>query len=60
MNINWDKLTSGDTPTGVLAAVGILLLFVMFKVAKAGLKILIFLIALALFAGAAWWHFHHR
>jgi hypothetical protein len=54
------KLSSGDMPTAGMAGVGILLLLVAWKVGKAVIKVIFFLLALALFAGAVWWHLHNR
>ena len=58
--MNLDKLTSGDVPTAVLAAGGVLLLVIAFKFVKAGSKLLLLIVALGLLAGAVWWHLHKR
>ena len=47
-----------DLPTGVAVLAGIVLLFLVFKTGKFLTKVLFFLIALALLAGAWWWHTH--
>ena len=52
------KITSGEIPTGVLAGGAIVVLLIALKAAKGFLKIIFLLAALALLAGAAWWHFH--
>ena len=54
------KLTSGEIPAGAMAAGAILALLVAFKLAKGFAKSLSILAALALLAGAAWWHFQHK
>jgi hypothetical protein len=47
-----------DLPTGGAALVGIILLVLVFKTGKAVNRLLLFIIAVALFAGAWWWHQH--
>lgn len=54
------KITSGEIPTGAMGGGGIVLLLLAFKVAKGVLKFIFILVALGLFAGAAWWHFHNH
>ena len=54
------RLTSGEIPTGAMSVGGILVLLIAMKVAKGFLRFMFILTALALFAGAAWWHFQHR
>ena len=54
----FENLGKHDLPTGVAVLVGIILLFLMFKTGKFLAKILMFLVALGLFAGAYWWHVH--
>lgn len=54
------KLTSGEIPAGAMGAGAILALVVAFKLAKGFMKSLFILAALALLAGAAWWHFQHK
>jgi len=60
--MNFDKLitriTSGEIPTGAMLLGGIVMFILALKVAKGLLKFMTILVALALFAGAAWWHFH--
>jgi hypothetical protein len=38
--------------------VGIVLLFLVFRSGKSFAKVLLFLVAIGLFAGAYWWHVH--
>ena len=45
-------------PTGVAVLIGIVLLFLVFKTGRFLMKVMFFLIAVALFAGAYWWHTH--
>ena len=45
-------------PTGVAVLIGLILLLLVFKAGKLVAKLLFFLIAIALFAGAYWWHTH--
>ena len=52
------RFTSGEIPAGAMAIGGIVVLIIAFKAAKGFLKIIFLLAALALFAGATWWHFH--
>ena len=47
-----------DLPTGVAALAAIVLLVLVFKTGKFFTKVLFFLIALGLLAGAWWWHTH--
>jgi hypothetical protein len=61
--MNLDKLrnffdSSGmhDLPTGVAALVGIVLLFLIFRARKSFTRVILFLVAAGLFAGAYWWH----
>ena len=54
------KITSGETPTGAMVAAGVITLLIALKAAKGTLKIVFLLIALALLAGGASWHFHHH
>jgi hypothetical protein len=61
--MNLDKLrnffdNSGlhDLPTGVAALIGIVLLFLMFRAGKTFKRVILFLVAIGLFAGAYWWH----
>ncbi len=63
MNLNkikdfFNHLSTHDLPTGVAALAGIILLFLVFRTGKSFAKLLIFLIAIGLFAGAYWWHTH--
>jgi len=48
-----------DVPTGVAALIGIVLLILIFKARKSGTRIILFLVAAGLFAGAYWWHERH-
>ena len=52
------EFSTHDLPTGGAGLVGLFLLFLLFKTEKFLLKVLIFLVAVALFAGAYWWHQH--
>ena len=52
----FSKLTSHDLPTGGAVLIGIVLLLLVLKAEKFLLRLAIFLIAAALFAGAYWWH----
>ena len=54
------KITSGETPTGIIGGGGILALIMAVMVRKGLKKILLVLLALALIGGAVWWHFHLR
>ena len=54
------KLTSGEIPAWALGVGGIILLLLAMKAAKGFLKTVFVLAALALLAGAVWWHFHQR
>ena len=47
-----------DLPTAAAVLVGIVLLFLLFRTGKAFAKIIVFLVAIGLFAGAWWWHSH--
>lgn len=47
-----------DLPTVAAVLVGMLLLYLLFRTGKALAKLLVFLLAIALFAGAWWWHNH--
>ena len=50
------NLGAHDLPAGVAVVVGIILLFLVFKRGKMLVRLLCFLIAVGLFAGAWWWH----
>jgi predicted exporter len=52
------NLSSHDLPTGMAVLVGIVLLFLVFRSGKSFAKVLLFLVAIGLFAGAYWWHAH--
>jgi len=54
----FSKLSTRDLPTGGALLIGIVLLLLVLKAEKAFVRIAIFLIAAALFAGAYWWHNH--
>jgi len=63
MNLNkfkdfFSHLSQHDLPTGAALLVGIVLLFLIFRTGKSFGKVLLFLIAIGLFAGAYWWHIH--
>jgi len=52
------NLSQQDLPTAAAVFVGIAMLFFVLKGGKFLMKLLFFLIAAALFAGAYWWHTH--
>jgi len=54
----FDKLGVHDLPTGAAALVGLVLLVLVFKTGKSISRLVLFLIAVGLFAGAWWWHQH--
>jgi hypothetical protein len=54
----FSQLDIKDLPTGGAALIGIILLVLVFKTGKAISRFLLFIIAVALFAGAWWWHQH--
>ena len=53
-------LTSGKVPAVALSVGGIVILLVALKLAKGFAKFIFILAALALIAGAAWWHFYKQ
>lgn len=55
--MNFDALTSHDLPTGALAVIGIVLLFLVFRTGKLVMRLGFLLVAAGLFAAAYWWHF---
>jgi hypothetical protein len=56
----FEKVTSGDYPTGTFGAIGIILFLVAVKAKKGFSKFFWTVLALAAFAGAVWWHVAHR
>ncbi|MGO8836252.1 MAG: hypothetical protein ACLQAH_04670 [Limisphaerales bacterium] len=54
----FNQLSAHDLPTGAAALVGLVLLILVFKTGKSISRLLLFLIAVGLFAGAWWWHQH--
>lgn len=54
----FSNLSLHHVPTGVAVLVGFILLVLVFKAGKFLAKLLFFVVALALFAGAYWWHTH--
>lgn len=54
----FSNLTAHHLPTVVAVLIGIVLLFLVFKAGKFFTKVVFFLIAAGLFAGAYWWHTH--
>jgi hypothetical protein len=54
--MNLDALTSHDLPTGALAVIGIVLLFLVFRTGKLVMRLAFLLVAAGLFAAAWWWH----
>jgi hypothetical protein len=55
--MNFDAITSHDLPTGALAVIGIVLLFLVFRTGKLVMRLGFLLVAAGLFAAAYWWHF---
>jgi len=55
--MNFDRLLSHDLPTGVMALIGLLALYVVLKTGKIVMKLFLLLIAGGLFAAAYWWYF---
>jgi hypothetical protein len=54
------NLSAHDLLIGGAVLVGvILLLLLVFKIGKFFMRLLLFLIAIGLIAGAWWWHTHH-
>ncbi len=63
MNLNslkdfFSNLNLHHVPTGAAVLVGLVLLVLVFKAGKFLAKLLFLVVALALFAGAYWWHTH--
>jgi hypothetical protein len=54
--MNFDTITWHDLPTGALAVIGIVLLFLVFRTGKLAMRLVFVLIAAGLFAAAYWWH----
>jgi hypothetical protein len=54
----FNNLSAQDLPTGAAALIGIVLLFLVFKTGKSFFRLMLFLLAVGLFAGAWWWHTH--
>jgi len=54
----FNQLSAHDLPTGAAALVALVLLILVFKTGKSISRLLLFLIAAGLFAGAWWWHTH--
>lgn len=54
--MNFDTITWDDLPTGVLAVIGIVLLFLVFRTGKFAMRLAFLLVAAGLFAAAYWWH----
>jgi len=54
----FSNLGEHELPTGGAVLVGLVLLFLVFRTGKSFTKILLFLVAIGLFAGAYWWHNH--
>jgi hypothetical protein len=54
----FSDLNFHHVPTGAAVLVGLVLLVLVFKAGKFLAKLFFFLVALALFAGAYWWHTH--
>ena len=67
--MNWDKvkealhlnkLTSADIPAGAFAVMSTIVILIALKSGKFLTKLVLGLAALALLAGAVWWHLHNR
>jgi putative Ca2+/H+ antiporter (TMEM165/GDT1 family) len=64
--MNFDQLKTVGTfqghllPAGVGVLAGMFFLFLVFKAGKLVMKLVPFLIAVAFFAAAYWWHTHIR
>jgi hypothetical protein len=56
----FDKLTSGDIPTGTMGGVCIILFLLAVRAGKGFVKFVFVVLALAAFAGAVWWHLHKQ
>jgi hypothetical protein len=54
----FSNLSLHDLPAGGAGLVGIILLVLVFKSGKMAYRLLYFLIAIGLLAGAWWWHQH--
>ena len=54
----FNGLGKHDLPTAAAVLVGIVLLFLIFRTGKSFAKVIVFLVAVGLFAGAWWWHQH--
>jgi hypothetical protein len=54
----FSNLNAHDLLTGGAVLVGIVLLLLVFKAGKFFMRLLLFLIAIGLIAGAWWWHTH--
>jgi hypothetical protein len=54
----FSNLSTHDLLAGGAGLVGIILIVLMFKAGKFVARLLLFLVAIALFAGAWWWHQH--
>ncbi|HUA39172.1 MAG TPA: hypothetical protein VMA35_12345 [Candidatus Sulfopaludibacter sp.] len=52
------SLNAHDLPAGGAGLVGIVLLVLVFRTGKFANRLLLFLIAIGLFAAAWWWHQH--
>jgi hypothetical protein len=55
--MNFDRLLSHDLPTGVLAIIGLIALYVVLKAGKVLMKLVLLLVAAGLFTAAYWWYF---
>lgn len=55
----FSNLSVHHLPTGVVILIAITLLFLIFKTGELLMKAFLFLVAVALFAGAYWWHHHN-
>jgi hypothetical protein len=60
LNDLFRKLTSGEIPTGILAAAGVILLLLTLKMNRGFMRMTGVWLGIALLAGAVWWHFHNH
>lgn len=54
--MNFDKFSAHDLPTGGMALLGVVLLFLVFRAGTIMRRLVFLLVAVALFSGAYWWH----
>ena len=56
LGMNFDKFSAHDLPTGGMALLGVVLLFLVFRAGTIMRRLVFLLVAVALFSGAYWWH----